>query len=73
MAEAPDDLDRPLDLVVFEVGGAEIREGKRRGVGLPYVGGSGAPPIFWGCLPINREYEQRAWLMREEHSSMGFL
>ena len=37
MPEAPDDLDRPLALVVFEVGGAEIREGDRRGVALLHV------------------------------------
>jgi hypothetical protein len=39
MAEALDDLDRPLALVLFEVGGAEIREGDRRGVALPDVPG----------------------------------
>ena len=39
MAEAPDDLDRPLALVVLEVGGAEIREGDRRGIALPHVPG----------------------------------
>jgi len=39
MPKAPDDLDRPLALVLFEVGGAEIREGDRRGVALLHVPG----------------------------------
>jgi len=39
MPKAPDDLDRPLALVLFEVGGAEIRERHRRGVALLHVPG----------------------------------
>jgi len=39
MPKAPDDLDRPLALMLLEIGGAEIRERNRRGIALPHVPG----------------------------------
>ena len=61
MPEALDDLDRSLALVMIQVGGAEIREGDRRGVALLHVPGEeqdrvsplrNSRSVFWNVMSM---------------------